>query len=431
MGTQRMPGTSAGGEIVYEVDSALDPGVVADFDAWLPGHAREVLASPGFLGAEILAPTEPAADGRPRRIVRYRIRDRAALETYIAERAPALRAEPLARFGERMAATRRVEAVRAGISLAACANCGAPLAGTYCASCGQHAHESARTLGTLFHDAWHSFTHLDERFWTTIRALLARPGFLTHEYFAERRARYLPPFRLYLVLSLAFFGLSSLTGGGSVNAQDAAAGSSAGALAEAAREIKAEAAREDLALPAAAGRLEAGGDAAAFDAGRCDTIALFGWLAAERALAAACRRQFADRGRSLGRAFIANVPKMMFVFVPLMAAVMLLLYWRPRRYYVEHLVYFLHVHAALFLAFVLAMLLGLVARLLPLLAPVAAAGGAALAFYAAWYVYRSMRVYYGQQRSLTLLKLGLVSIAYFVFLAITLAGTLVVSALTA
>jgi hypothetical protein len=35
-----------------------------------------------------------------------------------------------------------------------------------------------------------------------------------------------------------------------------------------------------------------------------------------------------------------------------MAGVMLLLYWRPRRYYVEHLVFLLHNHSALFLGFV-------------------------------------------------------------------------------
>ena len=46
-----------------------------------------------------------------------------------------------------------------------------------------------------------------------------------------------------------------------------------------------------------------------------------------------------------------------FVFLPLMALVMTLLYWFPRRYYVEHLVFFLHNHAALYLAMSLEILL--------------------------------------------------------------------------
>ena len=113
--------------------------------------------------------------------MRYRVRDQAALDAYLADRAPVLRAEPLARFGARVGYTRRVDVVRAAVGHAACGNCGAVLTGAYGAACGQHAHGGARSLGTLFHDAWHVLTHVDGRFWGTIWALLARPGILTRE----------------------------------------------------------------------------------------------------------------------------------------------------------------------------------------------------------------------------------------------------------
>ncbi|MBS0396399.1 MAG: DUF3667 domain-containing protein, partial [Proteobacteria bacterium] len=93
-----------------------------------------------------------------------------------------------------------------------CRNCDAPLTGPYCAQCGQHVHDSARSVGALLHEGWHVLTHVDGRFWATLRLLMARPGQLTLEYFAERRARYAPPVRLYLVISIVFFGLNSLTG---------------------------------------------------------------------------------------------------------------------------------------------------------------------------------------------------------------------------
>lgn len=86
-----------------------------------------------------------------------------------------------------------------------CGNCGATLMGPYCFDCGQHRHESARSVSALFEDAWHVATHVDGRFWQTLYILLFKPGKLTKEYFAERRARYLPPVRLYLVLSVLFF----------------------------------------------------------------------------------------------------------------------------------------------------------------------------------------------------------------------------------
>ena len=55
-------------------------------------------------------------------------------------------------------------------------------------------------------------------------------------------------------------------------------------------------------------------------------------------------------GRHFAERFAATAPKLMFVFLPLMAGVALLFYWRPRRsLYAEHLVVFLHNHAFTFL----------------------------------------------------------------------------------
>jgi hypothetical protein len=89
--------------------------------------------------------------------------------------------------------------------------CGTTLMGPYCHACGQHGHESARSVSALLHDAWHIATHVDDRFWQTPYTLLLRPGVLTKEYCAERRARYLPPVRLYLVLSVLFFAFAAVS----------------------------------------------------------------------------------------------------------------------------------------------------------------------------------------------------------------------------
>ena len=45
----------------------------------------------------------------------------------------------------------------------------------------------------------------DSRLWATLRALFARPGHLSAEFSRNRRASYLPPFRLYLFSSIVFF----------------------------------------------------------------------------------------------------------------------------------------------------------------------------------------------------------------------------------
>lgn len=50
------------------------------------------------------------------------------------------------------------------------------------------------------HDVVHEFVHLDSKLFRTLRDVVTRPGFLTEEYFAGRKSRYIPPLRLFLTL---------------------------------------------------------------------------------------------------------------------------------------------------------------------------------------------------------------------------------------
>jgi hypothetical protein len=95
---------------------------------------------------------------------------------------------------------------------AACANCGAALSGPFCAECGQSSHELRRPLWSLVEQLLESVFHFDGRGLRTYYTLLARPGRLTADYLAGRRARYVPPVRLYIFTSVVFFLALSLTG---------------------------------------------------------------------------------------------------------------------------------------------------------------------------------------------------------------------------
>jgi hypothetical protein len=96
------------GGIVYEVDLELETAIAAEYRAWLDAHVPQLLALPGFVSAEVFEVFEPVAAGRAGLCVQYRLRDAAALENYLREHAPRMRAEGLARFGERFRASRRV-----------------------------------------------------------------------------------------------------------------------------------------------------------------------------------------------------------------------------------------------------------------------------------------------------------------------------------
>jgi hypothetical protein len=298
-----------------------------------------------------------------------------------------------------------------------CGNCGATLMGPYCYNCGQHAHESARSISALTHDAWHLATHIDGRFWQSLYILLLKPGKLTKEYFAERRARYLPPVRLYLVLSVLFFAFGLATPA-KHSVPPTAAAANAAAPSNAAPE---EAAAEKV--PAAKKKSRK----SILRISNCDNI-ITSIPGMQDFMRQACARNPDDYAELVEHAFVANIPKMMFVFVPMMALVMLILYWWPKRYYVEHLVFFLHSHAAIFLLLLIQALLGWVAFWL---AWSTFRGWviAVISLYSVWYVYRAMRVYYGQGRALTLTKLSLVGLAYFIGFCITLLVTLIVSSI--
>jgi Protein of unknown function (DUF3667) len=300
-----------------------------------------------------------------------------------------------------------------------CGNCGATLMGPYCFDCGQHRHESARSVSALFEDAWHVATHVDDRFWQTLYILLCKPGKLTKEYFAERRARYLPPVRLYLVLSVLFFAFGLAATPKISRAPPSVAPPSAAAPSKGLNDGAAEQ------IPEAKKKSRF----TRFEVANCDDIhSSFTWL--QNSLRQSCVRNKDDHGASIEHAFTANMPKMMFVFVPMMALVMLILYWRPRRYYVEHLVFFIHNHAAVFLLLLIQALLSWIAVWLAWRA-FKEWVFVIITLYSVWYVYRAMRVYYGQGRLLTFAKLCVVSFTYLIGFSLTVAVTGLLSVIIA
>ena len=90
-----------------------------------------------------------------------------------------------------------------------CKNCNSEIIDLYCSKCGQKDTEllSVKAIVREFTDNVFSF---DSRFFITLKYLMTKPGFLTTEYWAGKRTKYLPPLRLYLVLSVLYFFISPI-----------------------------------------------------------------------------------------------------------------------------------------------------------------------------------------------------------------------------
>ena len=261
---------------------------------------------------------------------------------------------------------------------AVCLNCGARLLGPHCSLCGQKHEPQPPTVGHLLGETFETLTHADSRLWRTFGTLLARPGELTRQWFAGHRASYLPPIRLYLVLSVAFFLMVALGAGRSE-------------------------ARDGMILDADCTRLQYNGP--------------FPSTVAPK-LREACEKVQREGFGSYQGAFFRNLPKAMFVLLPLVAGFMLLLYWRPRRLYVEHLLHLVHNQSAIYAAFIVEMPLSTV---LP--GPLRGPLSLLLVGYLVWYCYRSMRVYYGQPRLRTLCKYTVIAFIYLILALVLLLFT--------
>jgi len=86
-----------------------------------------------------------------------------------------------------------------------CANCGAELLGQTCYACGQPVKGMVRHLASIMADVGDTLLNIDSRIFRTLWPLLVKPAFLTNEYLAGRRVRYVTPFRLYFFLSVVAF----------------------------------------------------------------------------------------------------------------------------------------------------------------------------------------------------------------------------------
>lgn len=216
-----------------------------------------------------------------------------------------------------------------------CRNCETLLHGPYCSVCGQFDAPPDPTLHEILADAWESITDLDGKILASLKLLLGRPGALTREYLAGRRARYMPPFRLYFLCSVAFFLIDSVDNPWGQGRERA------GARAQ---------------VRVSADSLRAGLDSIV---GRRDTAGAPTGSASPSASPRSRGSRVTKRiERGLGRlgedltgtreTVAGLVPNAMFVLMPVYGALVALLYRARRRRYPAHLVFALHAHAFFF-----------------------------------------------------------------------------------
>ena len=269
-----------------------------------------------------------------------------------------------------------------------CPNCGRDRPESFCAHCGQSDRDYARALRSVAGEFLRETFELDSRLFRTLKLLMFRPGSLTREFSRNRRASFVSPVRLYIFASFVFFLLLSLLGdfGG------AAAGDFEGSADSG--EVSVTVAFEEEPEPAAAeppaAELQAELQAAlpteerlaAFRAalppeqrtkvddilarpegsgGRQVLLLLArgvgveeaGWI--ERFLLLSGIDMLHDPS-VIPRRFNANMPIAMFCLLPILGLILAVFHFRKKRFYVEHLVFAIHIQTFWFLIYSVALL---------------------------------------------------------------------------
>jgi hypothetical protein len=293
------------------------------------------------------------------------------------------------------------------IEPARCKNCDAVLLGRFCVNCSQAADVHVPTTMQLVHELLEGLTHSDSRLWRTLTTLWFKPGKLTQEFVAGKRLAYLPPFRLYLILSIVFFLFTSFahTQVQVLNFDDAL---KPGGLAP-------------VAAAPAEKRITSCADV--------NFITFSSRPTWNPRIRRACEAIVRDNGDNLMHVVLATLPKAMFIFLPLIAFLNMLLYWRPRYRYAEQLLFFVHLHAFYFSIAILLLLIGESAGSWPKFAGLAGFLETILGWTLPVYTFVAMRRVFRRSWLGTAFKAVVLFFVYSIVAGLTVAGVFMYAAL--
>ena len=86
-----------------------------------------------------------------------------------------------------------------------CLNCRYVVKGRFCHRCGQENIEPKESVWDLISHFFKDITHFDGKFFSSLKYLVTKPGFLSTEYMVGRRASNINPIRMYVFTSAIFF----------------------------------------------------------------------------------------------------------------------------------------------------------------------------------------------------------------------------------
>ncbi len=452
---------------LYEAHFVIEDEVLAEVDSWLANVVLRALSADGVIDARVFG-SGSDEQGRGVRTCQIQTRDDAAFDEHVDGFFAEIDAEAAHQFAEHVVIQSRVLRADDEHELPSnenplCLNCGTRLRGQYCGSCGQRSRNRLISIWQLLREAFGDLLELDSRLWKTLIPLLTRPGQLTKDYLEGRRARYMPPFRTYLVLSVVFFVVAffnpkaefdvlfddaPVATAEEIDKQEKEAGIVADenqaqldeAL-EKLKELEAEGKIDKSVVDQFADNsdngltINLGEDDEDEFIGDCEDVNISDdedfpdWLKkrfTDETVKKLCEANKVRGADSFKDAMIDNIPIALIVLLPLMAMVLKVLYPLSRRYFVEHILFFIHFHAFFFAILIVLLLFNSLVAALSLDGTISTLVIVATSLYVPVYLYKAMRRVYAQGHLITIPKYLLLLVAYLTGATFTLLGVFLI-----
>ena len=248
-----------------------------------------------------------------------------------------------------------------------CENCDTSLEEgfTYCPNCGQKNRSSLLPFKEVVTDFLGATFSFDTKIFRTVPRLLFQPGKLTNLYLEGKRQSFLPPFRLYLFLSVVLFLLLpfvvsdnnlfefSYNGAPTANI-DITTAENAMLKIQTRDSSQAKNWYTAVKMYQSGRPMSVIQDSLFSDASPINQFFLKQGIKFQ-----------AQKGQGLSSIFLNTFSYSLFIFLPLFALIVKLLYVRRKRLYVEHFIFALHCFSFLFVLIILSILVGFIKLPIP------------------------------------------------------------------
>lgn len=331
-----------------------------------------------------------------------------------------------------------------------CLNCGNEVTGNFCSVCGQKNTVHPESFGRLMLHYFEDLTHYEGNLLKSSWILITKPGYLTNVYNAGQRIRFINPLRMYIFISLITFtylfftiDLSSLENQSSLNGNvkltgfdqlstkkdslksilidsstlkmDSVAGLNLNqirdsinkGIAKTSNKIKAKQSKKDS--------LEKDDGALSFTPEELKPDSNDGYFKRKikktiKGLDEGFEKNPKDFLKAIFEKYLHNLPKSLFVCMPIFALLLALFYYPKKRYFTEQIIFTLHFHIVILLCILVILLMGHFVN----------EGWVIflLFIYIIFYLYKALKNVFKESRFLTIIKSLCIFFIYYIVVLI-------------